>query len=203
MQISSLFKSLLLGAALTSSVFANSVTFSPTGFNGGDPSGGEFQAVTSNNSTFLTFCLEETVFLHFGANYTYTIDGNMVKSANDPISQGTAWLFLNFSNGTLVDSDGVGNYLDNHNLNAGLLQKAIWALEDEIAAPAPNSNAYYDLALLHGGKTTYWGNQVAVLNPWAGETDVQSVLIRVPDSGTTAILLGLGMVSIALIRRKK
>jgi hypothetical protein len=202
-------KSLVFGTALTaSSMFANTVFVSQTAFTGG-LEGGELKAVTSDNGTFLTFCLEKSVDIVPGQVYSYTIDGNMVLSANDPISQGTAALFLAFSDGTLFNAATpyVGNYADaaNHYSNAGLLQLAIWALEDE-AVGSQIGNVYYDWALLQGGKSDYAGSEVMVLNPWiVGERqdDVQSLLMRVPDSSTTAVMLGLGLISLAMIRRKR
>ena len=80
--------------------------------------------------------------------YTYTINTGAVEgggpgggaNAIDPntglpmdnISLGTAWLFSQFSAGTLTLDNGSGSYFDTNRLaNAGELQQAIWYLEDE------------------------------------------------------------------------
>ena len=47
-------------------------------------------------------------------------------------------------------------------------------------------------------------SKVKVMNLWGinDRKDVQSMLIYVPDSGMTAVLLGLGLLSLAAVRRK-
>jgi hypothetical protein len=217
-------KALILGAAFSAgSLFANTVTMHNTPFDGiVDAGGGEYKAVTDNNGTFLTFCLEAQVHVdvNFNTLYSYTISNRAFAGGGDkhdptgpgsgpdgdPISQGTAWLYTQFVKGTLVDSDGVGNYNnENHDLNAGLLQKAIWALEDENFYTI-GTNYYANLALTHGGFATYTGTDVKVMNLWTISQDhvedVQSMLVYVPDSGMTVALLGLGLLSLAAFRRK-
>ena len=202
MKIKSLLTTLIIGTSLFGgSLFANSVILSPLGT-------GEIWADTSDNGDFKTFCLEKGTFFYSGVDYTYDIttaayyggadNSNAAEKLlnKDTISVGTAWLYLNFLDNTLP-----GVY------DGSALQKAIWALEDEIAWDANN-----DYLKLFGSqaaaKMDYTGVEVAVLNPWLGDSrqpDVQSVLVRfpVPDGGTSAVLLGLGLISMTLIRRKK
>jgi hypothetical protein len=200
MKIRSLLASLVIGAGLTASgLFANSVTINPTGYNGGDNSGGEFQATTSDNGSFVTFCVEDAVVVHYGWTYSYTLDGPNILLSGSKLTEGTAWLYEAFRAGTLVDgsTNGGGNYLDHHNVNAGLLQQAIWILQGDISG----SNYYTNL--VGNNKSAYTGTKVEVMNLWgADHQDVQSQLFLVPDGGATTALLGLGLLSLALFRRK-
>jgi hypothetical protein len=220
MKLKTLLSALVIGAGLTaSSLFAlpNTVKVFATPFNGG-LSGGEIKAITSNNGTLLTWCVEKSVRISRNTLYTYTIDNNVLNGslnlghpgdigAGDPISKGTAWLYTEFVQGLLKDSLNTSNsYWDaNHNYNAGEVQKAIWMLEDE--TPVTGTNYYYNyVQTLFGGnaKNAEVGHTVKALNIWGPEhLDKQSMLIYVPDGGITSVLLGLGLLSLALIRRKQ
>jgi hypothetical protein len=220
MKLNTLIRSALIGAALTaSSLFANTVVLTSTGFNGNPNAGaGEFLAQTSHHGDFLTFCMEYSVQITLGATYSYTID-NVVLNQGDALSKGSAHLYVKFLNGTLsgpaAGSGANGTYLGltdyRHDVNAGLLQKAFWMLENEIAYDSTN----YYIALVEGifgsqaaaMKNVGTNSSVKVLNVWGtnargGQVDKQSQLIMVPDSGMTALLLGLGLLSLAAFRRK-
>ena len=212
MKLSSLLTTLAIGACLSGGgLYANSVTISTQFFTSPDPYGhsaGEIVANTSDNGTFVTFCLENTVPISRGTAYTYTIDPG-VLSIVKPLSKGTAWLYDSFLNGTLLDYLGAGSYADaNHTVDADLLQEAIWALQGQTVSPLIISSDYYYLLAqsAFGGNAldNYTGDTIKVLTPWGPDrTDVQSLLIRVPDGGTSALLLGLGLISLALFRRKQ
>jgi len=181
-----------------------------------DAHGGEYLAVTSNHGTFLTFCLERFVWIGLNRGYSYDVGprafgGNPDHhdgAAGDPLSQGTAWLYEQFIKGTLVDSDGSGLYADNHDKNAGLLQKAFWTLEDEYDF---GPNPYVDLVKSifgdAGAFSTYTGAKVQVMNLWAASgRDIQSQLIYVPgipDTGATIVLFGLGLLGLTALRARK
>jgi len=215
MKLTALVRSLVLGAALSAGgLFANTVTLTSTGFNGG-LNGGEFKAVTSQDGTFITFCIEKTVTVSLGSSYSYTISpvaqsgGLDTHSAGpgDPISAGTAWLYEQLRAGTLISAAGPGLYAAAHNFNAGQLQKAFWDLEDEAADVG---NFYVALAVSHFASLSQNayadagpGSRVQAMNIWtSSHGDVQSQLILVPDSGITVALLGLGLLSLAALRRK-
>lgn len=208
-----LLKTLIVGAGLSaSSLFALPTVFvTRTGFDGiPDAMGGEFVAHSSANGTFLTFCLEHSVGVVPGEVYEYTIDdvvlaGGVAGPLGDPISNGTAWLYKSFLDGTLADSDGVGLYAENHDLNAGLLQNAIWSLEG--ALPWDVTNYYLTIVGPMGtAMADYAGSDIKAMNLWTvgseATGDVQSMIVRVPDGATTSVLLGLGLISLAFIRRK-
>jgi hypothetical protein len=170
--------------------------------------------------SFQTFCIEKQEFIGLGKSYnvaisTYAEAGGDNDNTADPgygggydtISRGTVWLYYQFSKGTL-------NY--NYTLGTGrisdakLLQKAFWALEDEIANPTSGTNKYYDAAVTQFGANAEAnydpaGSQVRVMiltdNNNGGHQD-QLVLISTPAPG--AILLGsigVGLVGWLRIRR--
>jgi hypothetical protein len=127
--------------------------------------GGEFNAVTTGLGSFATFCIEDGEFIGQPPSgpYTYTINTGAVTGgpgadATDPntslpmdnVSLGTAWLYSQFSAGTLTLDNGTGSYFTNELANAGELQQAIWFLEDE--APGV-SNGYVVLAETELGET--------------------------------------------------
>jgi hypothetical protein len=235
MKLNSILSTILVGSTLAvSSLTAGTVKLYDTS-NDGTPNlnGGEFKAVTSSDGTFLTFCLEqETGVAANGTTYYYTISDSAFNGgpdshnagSGDPISKGTAYLFQQFVFGTLVDSDGVGNYNDHRDFNAGMLQAAFWYLEDEDLADdafwtnplsAYNLSNNYYIQLVAGiyGISMFdaaYDNNVKAINLWSSYNpqtrtysgDVQSQLIYVPDSGMTALLLGLGLLSLAAVRRK-
>jgi hypothetical protein len=139
--------------------------------------GGEFNAVTTpfgsspNLGSFATFCLEdgENIGQPPSGPYTYTINTGAVEGGGvaggatttdpnnptltmDNVSIGTAWLYSQFSAGTLTLDNGTGSYFDaNRFANAGELQQAIWFLEDE--APGVD-NGYVALAQAALGNLT-------------------------------------------------
>jgi len=218
MKFTNIIRTLCLGAALSSTaLFANTVKMTDTPYDGG-LSGGEFKAAITNGPTFYTFCLEYHIGISLPYTYNYTIDTRAFAGgvdnhdlpgnpAGDPLSKGTAYLYEQFFKGTLVGSTGSGNYNDNRSYNAGLLQQAIWTLEDEKSFAGTN----YYLNLVKGifGNTGAFetvgaDSKVKVMNLWGikDRKDIQSMLIYVPDSGMTAVLLGLGLLSLAAVRRK-
>ncbi len=234
MKLTSILSAILVGSSLAvTSLTAATVKIYGTN-NNGTPNigGGEFKAVTSADGSFLTFCLEQEIGVRSnGTPYYYTISDYALAGgpdshnagAGDPISKGTAYLYQQFFWGTLVDSDGSGNYNDNRDFNAGMLQAAFWYLEDEdladdafwtdISSPYNLSNNYY-IQLVAGifGVSMFDAannNNVKAMNLWTTydtqrgySGDIQSQLIYVPDSGMTALLLGLGFLSLAAFRRK-
>lgn len=197
--------------------------------------GGEFVATATDNGlllqgqTFVTFCLENFVNIQTNRSYFYTIDSRAMSGggdvhdiagnpAGDPLSNGTAYLYTAFVKNELPDhllgSTKVGSYLDNHDRNAGLLQQAIWTLEDEYNYNKAQFhyglgyNPYLELVFNVFGVAGAYANstdsKVRVLNLWdAKGKDVQSLLVYVPDSGMTAALFGLGLLSLAAFRRRR
>ncbi len=223
-----MLKSLFMGALALGltipTVSANTIILAPTGFDGGQH-GGEFLATTDNLGKFVTFCLEKNEGIHYGITYNTTLNTaavlggpNHALTPNfDTISAGTAWLYEQFRAGTLTPPP----YLGSHNVNAGLLQNAIWALEDEVSFASQAANPYLLLAIANNGGTfasaqadaNFANTLVRVLNIWGPgnppdgnpsryRQDVLVIIPGVPDGGTTLMLLGSALTGLALIRRK-
>lgn len=158
---------------------------------------------------FQSFCIEVNETSYTPVNFvvgTAAIAGG-VGGNPDPISEGTAFLYNAFARGVLANYFGV-----NRAANAALLQLAIWALEQEAAAPAAGVNPFYDLAIANGGTADaaagYLG--VYVLNTYRigvtnGDNLSQDFLYyekTVPEGGVTLMLLGGALMGMGALRRK-
>ena len=194
---------------------------SHTGPNGG----GEFTWVadTDNNDifggddyTWKSFCIEknENISLSDPPYEVKGISGYAMAGGNggqdalingtnaDSLSNETAWLFWNFSMGTL----GTDSYAyTSTNAQEGYLQNIIWYLEGEIdfsTLDQTNKNFYnaWNSDYLASGWTNQ--GQVQVVNLGIGIQDQLIVGTPVPEPGTM-FLLGFGLIGIAGIGRKK
>lgn len=167
------------------------------------------------NGGFLTFCLEYNEYVNSGQTYNFNDDlqyyahnggvGGQTEPGRDYISMATAWLYSEFALGNLGSLDKSA---------FGLLQKAFWILENEVTAVA---NDYVTLAKNAIGAN--WDTAangafgVSVLNLTQKENKnwvhKQSQLYfsglpqQVPDAGSTALLLALGVGALAASRRKR
>jgi len=168
------------------------------------------------NGGFESFCLEYNQFVTAGATYHYDISGAAIPGGggavggSDPISIGTALLYLEFSTGTLSGY----NYTPGSGREASALalQKAIWWLEDEITLSNPggniflsqlgnlsnaklDNNGFYNVGVLNlGPSPTYPNQDLLVMRP-------QVTPFNVPDGGITLLLLGISMGGLFLFRR--
>ncbi len=151
-----------------------------------------YAATTIYNGGFETFCLETNEYFNPGSSYYYAIsqgaiDGGISGGNPDPISKGTAWLYLNFAQGNLAGynySTGSGG-----DTSAAALQATIWWLEGEGANPGNAfSSAVMTLPNYLDDNNGYYG--VGVLNLWGDSNHTQLaqdqlVLRPVPDAGST------------------
>lgn len=173
----------------------------------GPNGGGEFiiRDITTNYD-FKTFCLErtETIFdnqdVIIESISNAAVRGGIAGGNPDYLSSQTAYLFYNFWYDTLT-----GYTHDKQ----GDLQIAIWMLEGELSDGDGTglwnvNNEYYKLAL-----SSNWTDigPVRVINPviygaaGAIAEYKQSLLIVTPEPGTL-LILGLGLMGVAAIRRK-
>jgi hypothetical protein len=210
---SKLLALLAAGLLAVTGASAATVTFTDLGLprpNGGGP----FKATTSDLGSFTVFCLERSELLDFNVPYNYTVSGSAeaggIAGGNpDPLSQGSAWLMAKYAG--MVNAS-----------NSVALQVAFWLLEDELNVAvvtvgnaffgADTTNAFYlEAQAFFGGNarataTSQYlaGLGIAVMNPTDIQTGAkkQSVIFRVPDSGTTLILLAAGLGFVGLIRRR-
>ncbi len=166
---------------------------------------------------FQTFCLEVPEAV--GSNpHTYTLSQSAVlggngtlpdgTSSSDPISQGTAWLYLQFSQGILSGYNytvGIGR-----EQSALGLQRTIWYLENEISIPSYDLLAvgFLNLAIAQYDATSVFladggAQKVLAMNMTdaSGRLSQDFLAVPTPDGGTSVALLGLALLSMAAIRR--
>jgi hypothetical protein len=173
----------------------------------GSAGGGEFVMQNAANQTlFLSFCLEKDEFL--SPNTLYKVDsisttaqqGGFNTNSGDEIDFKTAYLYYHFVKGDLASYSKA---------KENALQNAIWFIEQEITdLPEGDATTFYNDAVLAvgSGQWTGWDN-VRVVN-LVGNTATgqpvqfkQSILVLTPEPGTL-LILGLGLVGLAAVRRK-
>ena len=165
------------------------------------------------NTGFETFCVEYNEHFTPGSSYYYgisqaAINGGVSGGNPDPISRGTAWLYLQFATGMLQGYNYTG---PNGNLSAGALQDTIWWLEGERADDPHNIFSMAVTNQFGGDPMTAMADNngtygVSVLNLWS-DIDHRYVaqdqlILTVPDGGSTVMLLGLGLLGLVVGRWK-
>jgi len=126
----------------------------------GNTGGGEFKLTDISNAAdwIITFCMQKTEYMNFTNNFivgsinNYTLtdpDDKGGVNGQDPISSYTAWLYTQFTNGTLANyayTTG-NNIFASREASANALQHAFWGFEQE--ETLDYSNYYVQLALNH------------------------------------------------------
>jgi hypothetical protein len=216
---------------------------------GGANGGGEFLASTvpgyGNGPSFNTFCIEYSEHFSYGQQLKVAkvntgsknggSGGGVADPAGgtwDPISWQTAYLFTNFSKGTLANYDygTSGAHLTEHKADSQALQLAIWVLEDEISASV-NSSVYTQYTALNdiGAEARAFvtaANTAVANHTWYGIGNVKALnLLRessvgsgnfntvaqdqlylqpIPEPETYAMMLaGLGLIGFVAGRRRR
>ena len=165
--------------------------------------GGEFNVVNEAATVaFKSFCVELNEYINPNTFYTIqsissqAVMGGVGGGSPDPLSPKTAFLYDSFTKGTL--SNYSGNTADQT-----LLQYAIWMLEDELKAGQAGYDVNNKFWIAANASTWTDIGSVRVLNLVDGSCyPRQSILVNTPEP-VTMLLLGLGLVGLAGLRRKE
>jgi PEP-CTERM motif-containing protein len=186
----------------------------------GNTGGGEFKLtdVANPSEWIITFCLQKTEYMNFTNNFIvgsvnpYTLtDPNDKGGVNgqDPISSQTAWLYTQFTDGTLANyayANTATGVFANREASANALQHAFWMFEQEEALDPYN---YYVQLALQNTPSNFGTGYVGVLNLFLYDPtkqgglgpEAQDQLTRVPEP-TTLALVGAGLLGMAVRRRR-
>ncbi len=172
------------------------------------------------SGSFETFCLETDEYTFGNAGSYFVNDkallGGSDTNAGDVLSKGAAWLYAQFASKTWEAGTPVYNYTpgSGRQNSAGLLQNAIWYLENEstgannsfVAAAVTKfgnlANAKLDNAA--GGYGVYVLNTFNKTNLTGYAQDqlyYDPTGLKTPDGGTTLLLLGVALGGISFVRR--
>ena len=166
---------------------------------------------STDGTWFGTFCIEKDEYFTPGSTYAVVLNnkamlGGVNTNSSDVISVGTAFLYSQFVKGTLA------GFTYNNSTSALNLQNMIWYLEDEQASWG--SGSFNTLLATQFGanwtttaKVDYTGNAVMVMNLTSNngitKNQDQLVYVKVTDSGATALLLGFGLIGMALAKHRR
>jgi hypothetical protein len=230
----------LLASAMAAE--ANTIVISETPFTfdyGGETSAAttddfvaNYAPVATMAGQFETFCVESGIFVGPGASYSYTLSAQ--DSTGRALSEGAAFLYYEFATGQLAGYDyadpAVGlsssrkvqlvpaqrtraSQSVNRVMDAGELQAAIWAFQDNTFLPGFPSLAtdpFYQLAIDDLGATAADGPNnglynVDIIQLWDGSTPAQNQLVylgMIPDAASTRGLLTAACCGLVFLVRR-
>ena len=167
-----------------------------------------YATVATYNGEFDTFCVEADVVFYPSVTYTYVLASQ--DSMGRVLTEGAAYLYYEFATGQLQGY----NYLNpaGRLLDAGELQAAIWAFQDNQSFPgypALDTNPFYELATNTLGNYAfgpeYGKYDVDILQMWDGTVAAQNQLVYlggIPDATSTIGLFVLACAGLLLMARR-
>jgi len=178
--------------------------------------GGEYAMEADNGYTWTTYCIEKHENINpdnwdWVGNITdQAIEGNgnddQSESGYDSLSDESAWLFWNYSQGSL------SGYTTGTPQNEADLQGLLWYLEDEVSDDQSLTSGMQTwLTAANNAVTGGWTNNgnVMVLNLYNTKNSDgtysgfrQDILISVPDA-STMFLLGPALLFLGLLGRRR
>jgi hypothetical protein len=183
-----------------------------TGYNGLDNAGIMTYSVSHDGGkdvfSYDTFCIQDNVYIWANNAYLVASLSNNVgyfspnaPAGAGPLNQAVDYLFARFASGVYnyqlyTDPNKLSNQAD--------LQRLLWSLQGS-GLPYTSSagtawatdlfNYEHDSSLQHS-----WGTEV--INIVSGDTDIQNQLYHPVPEPTTMLLLGLGLMGVAVARKK-
>ena len=161
-----------------------SLTVTLTEAGGNANGGGLFQAVTSANGTFDTFCISIVTSFQAGTKYTYdfssTIDADTPPAVPTYIAEGTAYIYNQFLNGNVafggnLKASGESAMLDD-------VQATIWYLQGLLV---DNRGKYGDGGMYDPNNGLCLQNDIDAILPML-ETDTHMTLAQLEANGNGA-----------------
>jgi hypothetical protein len=205
----------LVGFLCVGNVFADNIKVGDQvkiSWDGNANGGGPFTLTNiSVNESFTTFCLEKNEFFTPGATYavqnisTGAAAGGIAGGVNgvDPLDVRTAYVYYNYRVGNYT---ALSEYFTGTDQDLHTLQAAIWYFENEITSTDGlsdiDSNLYSFLVKISPTVSSGLGPVVVLNYTKGGVGGTQDMLAMVPEP-TTMLLLGIGLIGIAGISRRK
>jgi PEP-CTERM motif len=209
--------SLVMVLSLTAAPAVMAVTISPgdyvtlTAYNGLDNAGIMTYSVSHDGGkevfSYDTFCIQDNVYIWPNTSYLVANVSHNVgyfsphsPAGAGPLNQAVDYLFAQFASGAYyyqlyTDPNKLSNQAD--------FQRLLWSLQGSGPAYTSVGTAWatdlddyeHDASLQHS-----WGTEV--LNIVSGDGDIQNQLYHPVPEPATMLLLGLGLVGVAVARKR-